>query len=69
MKVMFIIAGVLFALTAVPSIFFFALYLSTGEHVPRERAVALYRWSVVIALGSFNVWIFNRVIQGIRALM
>lgn len=69
MKVMFIIAGVLFALTAVPSIFFFTLYLSTGEHVPRERAVALYRWSVVIALGSFNVWIFNRVIQGIRALM
>ncbi len=51
------------------SAFFYSLYLGTGEHVPRLRAVALWRWSVVLVLGTFNIWVFERVFQGIRALI
>jgi hypothetical protein len=63
------ISGVLVALLGLPAIFFFALFLSTGEAVPLARAKLLYRWTVVVVLGTFNIWIFTRVFQGIRALM
>lgn len=69
MKVLYWLCGILFALTAVPSVVFFGLHIATGEHVPRERAIALYRWAVVIGLGTFNIWIFKRVIDGIRVLI
>lgn len=69
MTVVYWICGILFVLTAIASGVFFVLHLSTGEHVPRERAVALYRWCIVIALGTFNIWIFKRVIDGIRMLI
>ncbi len=69
MTVIYWICGILFVATAAASGFFFFLHISTGEHVPRERAVALYRWATVIALGTFNIWIFKRVIDGIRALI
>ncbi len=65
---LFLIAGVLLALTASTSALFFALHLSTGEPVPLARAKAFYRWSVVVVLGTFDIWIFGRVIAGIRAL-
>ena len=65
MKVLFWISGVLFTLLAVPSVFFFVLHLSTGEPVPLARAKALYRWCVVVVLGSFNIVIFTRVFQGL----
>ena len=68
MKAMLWISGVLAVLLAVPSVFFFALHLSTGEAVPLVRAKALYRWVVVVLLGTFNIVIFTRVFEGIRAL-
>lgn len=67
MKVLYWLCGILFTLTAVPSAFFFVLFLSTGEHVPQQRARALYRWAIVVVLSTFNIWIFKRVIDGIRA--
>ena len=69
MKLLFWISGVLVVLLAVPSAFFFALHLSTGEPVPLQRARGLYRWMVVVVLGTFNIVIFGRVIDGIRALV
>lgn len=45
------------------SVFFFVLHISTGEEVPRQRAAALWRWCIVIALATFNIWIFNRIID------
>ena len=68
MKALLWISGVLAVLLAVPSVFFFALHLSTGETVPLVRAKALYRWVVVVVLGTFNIVIFTRVFEGIRAL-
>ena len=69
MKVLFWISGVLFTLLAVPSVFFFVLHLSTGEPVPLARAKALYRWCVVVVLGSFNIVIFTRVFQGLYEIL
>ena len=65
MKVLFWLAGVLVVLLATPAVVFFALHLSTGEPVPLARAKALYRWAVVVVLGTFNIAIFTRVIQGL----
>ena len=39
MKLLFWISGVLVVLLAVPSLFFFALHLSTGEPIPLARAI------------------------------
>ena len=68
MKVLFWISGVLAVMLAVPSAFFFALHLSTGEPVPLVRAKSLYRWVVVVVLGTFNIVIFTRVFEGLRAI-
>ena len=68
MKVLFWISGVVFTLLVVPAVIFFVLYLSTGEPVPLARAKALYRWCVVVVLGSFNIMIFTRVFQGLYAI-
>ncbi len=65
MKVLFWISGALLALLAVPTVIFFVLHLSTGEPVPLARAKALYRWCVVVVLGTFNIAIFTRVFQGL----
>lgn len=56
------------ATTALISAFFFSLYLGSQEPVPLERARAFYRWTVVIGLGTFDVWIFSRVISALIAL-
>ena len=61
-------ALVLLVLTSVPSALFFVLHLSTGEPVPLARAKALYRWAVVVVLGTFNIWIFTRVFQGLKLI-
>ncbi len=65
MKVLFWTAGLLFCLLAVPMLVSFVLHLSTGESVPLARAKALYRWCVVVVLGTFNIAIFTRVFQGL----
>ena len=67
MRVLFWISGVLVLLLAMPSALFFALHLSTGEAVPLARAKVFYRWAVVVVLGTFNIVVFGRVIDGIRA--
>lgn len=68
MTVLFWIGGVLLALTALPAIFFFALHLGTGEPVPLQRARAFYHWAVVVFLGTFDIAIFTKVIQGLIAI-
>ena len=68
MTLLFWTGGVLFALTALPAIFFFALHLATGEPVPLARARAFYHWAVVVFLGTFDIAIFTKVIQGLIAI-
>ena len=65
MTALFWVGGVLLVLTALPAVVFFGLHLATGEPVPLARAKALYRWAVVVALGTFDIAIFTKVIQGI----
>lgn len=62
MTVFYWIAFVLFVLVAAPCVFFFARYLGTGEDKQRFIAVRFYRWSALIALTTFNVSIFRRII-------
>jgi hypothetical protein len=61
MKWLFIISGVLTVLTLAGSVLYWVLHASTGEDTARQRAVAFFRWAVVIVLGTFNIWIFARV--------
>lgn len=65
MKILFWVGGVLLVLTAVPAAVFFALHLATGEPVPLKRARAFWHWAVVVLLGTFDIAIFTKVIQGI----
>jgi hypothetical protein len=65
MTVLFWVGGVLLALTALPATLFFGLHLATGEPVPLARAKAYYHWAVVVFLGTFDIAIFTKVIQGI----
>ena len=69
MKYVFWTAGIALIPLLATSAFFYSLYLGTGEEVSRQRAVMIYRWAVLVVLGSFNIWVFARVIDGIRALM
>lgn len=65
MTALFWVGGVLLALTALPAMMFFGLHLATGEPVPLARAKIFYHWAVVVALGTFDIAIFTKVIQGI----
>ena len=56
---------VLVVMTSVLSAFFFALHLGTNEVVPLKRARRLFHWSLVVALGSFDLWIFARIVEGL----
>ena len=53
---------------ACPRAFFLPPHLASGGPVPLVRAKALYRWVVVVVLGTFNLVIFTRVFEGLRAL-
>ena len=68
MTVLFWVAAVLLVLTAVPVAIFFALHIATGEPVPLLRARAFYHWAVVVALGTFDIAIFTKVVQGLIAI-
>lgn len=61
MKWLFITSAVLTLLLLAGSAMFWTLHASTGDDIPRQRAVGLFRWSVVVVLGTFNIWIFTRV--------
>lgn len=62
------IAGVIGGITLSAAGFFFALHLASNEMVPLQRARLLWRWTVVVVLGSFDFWIFKRVIVGLWQL-
>ena len=68
MTVLFWVVGVLLVLLGIPSAIFFALHLATGEPVPLARARALFHWVVVVALGTFDIAIFTKVVQGLIAI-
>jgi hypothetical protein len=61
MKILFWISAIGTLLTLAPSMLYWGVYASTGEALARQRAVAFFRFSVVIVLGTFNIWIFTRV--------
>lgn len=61
MKYVFIVAAVLTVLLLAASAIYWVLYASTAEEIARSRAVGLFRFAVVIVLGTFNIWIFGRV--------
>ena len=44
------------------SAMYWSVYAGTGEQVARLRAVGFFRWSTVIMLATFNIWIFTRVV-------
>jgi hypothetical protein len=69
MTVVYWICGILFVVLASSSALFYMLHIASGEHVPRERAIALFHWTKVVALGTFDIWIFKRVIDAIRMLI
>ena len=68
MKPIYWVALTLLGSTSLASAFFYLLHLGSNEPVPLARARSLFHWSKVVLLGSFNVWIFSRVIDAIRAL-
>ena len=68
MKIFLWIAAILLACTALPATMFFGLHMATGEPVPLLRAKLLYRWCVAIALGTFDIAIFTRVVQGLWSI-
>ena len=65
MTVLFWVGGVLLALTALPAALFFVVHLVSGEPVPLARAKAFYHWALVVFLGTFDIAIFAKVVQGI----
>ena len=62
MTVFYWIAAILFLAVAAPCAFFFARYLAIGDDKQRFQAVRFYRWSALVALTTFNVSIFRRII-------
>jgi hypothetical protein len=69
MKVLYWLSGILLVLTAVPAIFFFGLYLATGEDGARKRAVLFWRWAVLDVLTTFNIVLFTHVITTFLSLV
>jgi hypothetical protein len=68
MRIFYWVAGVLLALTALPSAGFFACYIILGEDGCLVRAKAFYRWAVMVFLFSFNVVLYKYVILAFIAL-
>ena len=66
MKFVFWTSAVLVVLTLAASGMYWSLHIGTGEEVARQRAVGFFRWSVVIVLATFNIWIFTRVVAGFK---
>jgi hypothetical protein len=61
MKVIFILSAVLVVATLAASALYWSVYAGTGEEIARKRAVGFFRWTVVVVLATFNIWIFTRV--------
>lgn len=69
MVVFWWVMGVLFALTAVPTVLYFVLYITTGEEGCERRYKAFYRWALLIFMLTFNITIWRHVILGFWALL
>jgi hypothetical protein len=65
MTIFYWVMGSLVAITALPSLIFFLLYLATGEDGARERAARLFQWTKVFGLTFFNVGIWGHVVVGL----
>lgn len=65
MTVLFWVSGILLVLLTAPAVLFFGLHLASGEPIPLRRARALWHWIQVVALGTFDIAIFTKVVQGI----
>ena len=68
MRVFYWVAGVLLALTALPSAGFFLCYIMTGEDGCQRRAVMFYRWAATVGLLTFNIVLYKYVILAFIAL-
>jgi hypothetical protein len=62
MRIFLWIAGVLFALMAIPAVFYFILYALRGDDVLQKRAVMFYRWAALIFLITFNIAIWGNIV-------
>ncbi len=69
MVVFWWVMGVLFALTFIPMLLYFGLFVSTGEPGCERRYKALWRWSLLIFMVTFNVSIWRHVVLGFWALL
>jgi hypothetical protein len=65
MKWVFIASAALTLITLAGSGLYWSVFIGTGEQVARLRAVGLFRWTVVVLLATFNIWIFTRVVAAI----
>ena len=61
MAVFYWTMGSLTLLTMAPSVFFFVLFLATGEPGCERRAKALFQWSRLFALLGVNLGIWGHV--------
>lgn len=69
MIVFYWIVGIALVLLFAISVFNFAVYLSTGEPVPRERATRYWRHTALLGLTSFNIVLFKHVITTFISLV
>jgi hypothetical protein len=68
MQIFLWIAGVAFALMAIPAVFYFILYALRGEDLLRKRAVKFYRWAALIFLFAFNVVVYGNIVIALLQL-
>jgi hypothetical protein len=65
MKVFYWIMGTLIVGTFVPSVLYLLLYAATGQHEALTRARALWNFSRVLTLLSFNILVWGHVVVGL----
>lgn len=68
MVVFWWVMGVLFALTAIPCVFYFFLFVSTGEEGCKRRYQAFWRWALLIFMLTFNFSIWRHVLVALWRL-
>lgn len=65
MKVFYWVMGTLIVGTFVPSVLYLLLYATTGQHEALSRARALWNFSRVLTLLSFNILVWGHVVVGL----
>jgi hypothetical protein len=65
MKVFYWVMGTLIVGTFVPSVLYLLLYAATGQHEALTRARALWNFSRVLTLLSFNILVWGHVVVGL----